>query len=63
MNISTTLDPKLGGKIRSTLALIASLGLLAGMLVNEVDWTLGVGPLVLSVLSVLAHWTKLGNVE
>lgn len=63
MNLNNIHDPKLGGKIRSVLALIASLGLLAGMLANEVDWTLGVGPIIVTIFSVIAHWSKIGNVE
>lgn len=61
MNIKWLFDPALGGKIRSALATIASIGLLAGMLQSEIDWTLGIGPILLTAASVLAHWTKLGN--
>lgn len=54
------LDPKLGGKIRAVLLLVAAVGSVAAASANDIAAGGGVISVPV-VLSILAHFTKLGN--
>lgn len=57
MNLSSPLDPKLGGKVRATLAVVAAVV----TALQGVDWSASVPVIVVAVLGVLTHFTPVGN--
>lgn len=57
MNLNSPLDPKLGGKVRTVLYIVAALV----TSLQSIDWTARIPVIVVAVISALAHLTPLGN--
>lgn len=57
MNITSTLDPRLGGRIRAAIATVAAVA----TALQDIDWTARLPVIVVAVLGVLTHLTPLGN--
>lgn len=57
MNVKDTLDPQVGGKIRTVLYVAAALA----TSLQSVDWSARIPVIAVAVISALAHLTTIGN--